>query len=114
MVAPCAVRIERSAASIRAGDASPTRWDRNRISYGDRDCLFELKTTSALLDIANAWFDRSTKHTSMPARSMSRLAIAVGTALTGGPPRRSQRAGLPHWAPALGVWRQSVPPGRGA
>src|SRR4249920_2377209 len=28
--------------------------------------------------------------------------IAVGTALTGGPPRRSQRAGLPHWAPASG------------
>jgi len=65
----CAARIERSAASIRAGDASPTRWDRNRISYGDRDCLFDLKTTSALLDIANAWFDRSTKHTSMPARA---------------------------------------------
>jgi hypothetical protein len=40
--------------------------------------------------------------------------MAVGTALTGGPPHRSQRAGLPHWAPALGVWRQSVPPGRGA
>ncbi len=28
--------------------------------------------------------------------------IAVGTALTGGPPRRSQRALLTHWAPALG------------
>ncbi len=28
--------------------------------------------------------------------SMSRVAIAVGTALTGGPPRRSQRAELPH------------------
>ncbi len=27
------------------------------------------------------------------------------TALAGGPPRRSQRAGLPHWAPALGEWR---------
>ena len=26
--------------------------------------------------------------------------IAVGTALTSGPPHRSQRAGLPHWAPA--------------
>ena len=47
-------------------------------------------------------------------RRLSRSLIAVGTALTGGPPRRSQRAGLPHWAPALGVWRQSVPPGRGA
>jgi hypothetical protein len=28
--------------------------------------------------------------------------VAVGTALAGGPPRRSQRAGLPHWALALG------------
>ncbi len=28
--------------------------------------------------------------------------IAVGTALTGGPPHRSQRALLAHWAPALG------------
>jgi hypothetical protein len=27
-------------------------------------------------------------------------AIAVGTALADGPPHRSQRAGLPHWAPA--------------
>ena len=41
-------------------------------------------------------------------------SVAVGTALTGGPPRRSQRAGLPHWAPALGVWRQSAPRGMGA
>ena len=29
--------------------------------------------------------------------------VAVGTALAGGPPRRSQRAGFPHWAPALGT-----------
>ena len=29
-------------------------------------------------------------------------AVAVGTALTGGPPHRSQRAELPHWAPASG------------
>jgi len=28
--------------------------------------------------------------------------VAVGTGLTAGPPHRSQRAGLPHWAPALG------------
>jgi hypothetical protein len=39
---------------------------------------------------------------------------AVGTALTGGPPHRSQRAGLPHWAPTLGVWRRSGPEGMGA
>ena len=30
------------------------------------------------------------------------LPVAVGTALTGGPPHRSQRAELPHWAPASG------------
>jgi len=28
--------------------------------------------------------------------------VAVGTALTGGPPHRSQRAELPHWAPTSG------------
>ncbi len=28
--------------------------------------------------------------------------VAVGTALSGRPPRRSQRAELLHWAPALG------------
>jgi hypothetical protein len=32
----------------------------------------------------------------------------------GRPPRRSQRAELPHWAPTSGVWRRSAPPGRGA
>src|SRR6266540_5203100 len=30
------------------------------------------------------------------------VQVAVGTALAGGPPHRSQRAGLPHWAPASG------------
>src|SRR5919197_198414 len=32
-----------------------------------------------------------------------RTISAVGTGLAGGPPRRSQRALLAHWAPALGV-----------
>ena len=40
--------------------------------------------------------------------------VAVGTALAGGPPHRSQRAGLPHWAPTSGAWRRSAPPGMGA
>jgi hypothetical protein len=31
-----------------------------------------------------------------------RKSIAVGTAIAGGPPHRSQRAELPHWAPPLG------------
>src|SRR6266545_4679196 len=36
---------------------------------------------------------------------MSRIVyrIAVGTALAGGPPHRSQRAELPHWAPVSGT-----------
>src|SRR6266511_4669519 len=34
--------------------------------------------------------------------SMATIVVAVGTALAGGPPHRSQRAGLPHWAPASG------------
>ena len=36
------------------------------------------------------------------AAAMRKPGIAVGTALSGGPPRRSQRARLTHWAPALG------------
>ena len=32
-----------------------------------------------------------------------RHAVAVGTALSGRPPHRSQRAALPHWAPASDV-----------
>jgi hypothetical protein len=34
--------------------------------------------------------------------------VAVGTVLTDGPPRRSQRAGLPHWAPVMGAWRRTA------
>ena len=34
-----------------------------------------------------------------PAR-VKIMSIAVGTALSSGPPHRSQRAELPHWAPA--------------
>ena len=35
--------------------------------------------------------------------------VAVGTALAGGPPHRSQRAELPHWAPASGQTRTRTP-----
>ena len=34
--------------------------------------------------------------------------FAVGTALTGGPPHRSQRALLTHWAPTSGHDAQSL------
>src|SRR5438128_2604104 len=37
------------------------------------------------------------------ARGIGGRLIAVGTALAGGPPRRSQRALLTHWAPASGT-----------
>ena len=40
---------------------------------------------------------------SSPGRGHRYRVIAVGTALAGGPPRRSQRALLTHWAPALGT-----------
>ena len=41
-----------------------------------------------------------------PLPDHSRLTpptVAVGTALAGGPPHGSQRAELPHWAPASGI-----------
>ena len=34
--------------------------------------------------------------------------VAVGTALSGRPPHRSQRAGLPHWAPTSGDDAQTL------
>jgi hypothetical protein len=40
--------------------------------------------------------------------------VAVGTAIAGGPPRRSQRAGLPHWAPVMGTWRRTAFRAKGA
>jgi hypothetical protein len=40
---------------------------------------------------------------SLTAMPRACAVVAVGTALAGGPPRRSQRAGLPHWAPIMGV-----------
>src|SRR5205085_11732019 len=44
-----------------------------------------------------------------PARTTPhRTTVAVGTAVAGRPPRRSQRAGLPHWAPALGGGGESL------
>ena len=39
----------------------------------------------------------------VPADVNAKTRVAVGTALAGGPPHRSQRAGLPHWAPTLGA-----------
>src|SRR5215472_8644201 len=47
----------------------------------------------------------SSQYRSNRTRGNSRAiqaSVAVGTALAGGPPHRSQRAALPHWAPASG------------
>jgi hypothetical protein len=40
--------------------------------------------------------------------------VAVGTVLADGPPRRSQRAELPHWAPVMGTWRRTALRAKGA
>jgi hypothetical protein len=42
------------------------------------------------------------------ALALHHAVVAVGTALEGGPPLRSQRAGLPHWAPASGSDGQAL------
>ena len=44
----------------------------------------------------------------MPLLSDLERTFAVGTALTGGPPHRSQRALLTHWAPTSGHDAQSL------
>src|ERR687887_2274442 len=49
-----------------------------------------------------------------PSVNQNGSEVAVGTALTGGPPHRPQRAELPHWVPALGGWRRSGFQGRDA
>ena len=40
--------------------------------------------------------------------------MSAAAVLAGGPPRRSQRAELPHWAPTMGGWRQSAARGTDA
>ena len=64
---------------------------------------------------ARCWFHKiantrpGTGFTCGPRTRSSRLSgrsgtgVAVGTALAGGPPHRSQRALLAHWAPTLGT-----------
>ena len=44
----------------------------------------------------------------LPQLSVGGQPFAVGTALTGGPPHRSQRALLTHWAPTSGHDAQSL------
>ena len=43
-----------------------------------------------------------------PEENQQAGRVAVGTAIAGGPPRRSQRAELPHWAPVMSTWRRTA------
>jgi putative transposase len=47
------------------------------------------------------YLNNRAENSHQPTRAREGAMIAVGTALASGPPHRSQRAGLPHWAPAL-------------
>jgi predicted transposase YbfD/YdcC len=57
---------------------------------------------------------RARSHWEIEVRHEVALLVAVGTVLADGPPRRSQRAGLPHWAPVMGTWRRTVLRAKGA
>jgi hypothetical protein len=79
------------------------------VSAGSLPDAFELLSH----DVSNTTIMRPSPHLTWAStqppphpqltRSAFRILIAVGTALAGGPPRRSQRALLTHWAPALGA-----------
>jgi hypothetical protein len=47
-----------------------------------------------------------------PSDGARTTTVAVGTALAGGRPRRSQRAELPHWAPGSGQTSHGPTPRR--
>ncbi len=54
--------------------------------------------------IPGFWLDASSWSEVSPVLvEAGHTVVAVGTALAGGPPRRSQRAELPHWAPTSGA-----------
>ena len=63
------------------------------------EVVFALQAVAAIVDLLPTQGQGGPeKGTSLECHSV----VAVGTALSGGPPHRSQRAGLPHWAPASG------------
>ena len=51
---------------------------------------------------------RQYRLTALKRQSMSLIPFAVGTPVTRRPPHRSQRAGLPHWAPTSGCDAQTL------
>ena len=58
--------------------------------------------TTEQLPSACGWCHQPPQGTRTPELLVMPGALAVGTAVAGGPPRRSQRARLTHWAPPLG------------
>ena len=83
--------------------------------HGNRrrsSCWF---SSSGIVDVEAPAFEPRRPRAKSPAGRASRggerrinNAFAVGTALTGGPPHRSQRALLTHWAPISGHDAQSL------
>src|SRR5271157_2002549 len=57
-----------------------------------------LVLTAMIFAVAMTFIDQTIVSIAAPT-----IQVAVGTALTGGPPHRSQRALLTHWAPAPGT-----------
>jgi putative transposase len=51
------------------------------------------------------YLNNRAENSHQPTRARERAMVAVGTGLAAGPPHRSQRAELPHWAPASGPTR---------
>ena len=96
-----------------AGTEDQPRWDvatvlkvmwdqwhkvfRKVLGQSDRSIISELR------DVRNRW-----AHQNPFSSDDAYRAFAVGTALTGGPPHRSQRALLTHWAPTSGHDAQSL------
>ena len=72
--------------------------------------LAELEA-AGLVTLADKGYQGST-YAKIPYRGKNK--VAVGTALADGPPRRSQRAELPHWAPTVSTWQRTAVPGTDA
>ena len=77
-----------------SNEAHLPRADASRDEMGQSDAL-ALSTTSPQDSLRR-------QNPLLTTTNHPNLTIAVGTAIAGGPPRRSQRARLTHWAPALG------------
>ena len=84
---------------------SPTITYTSKVTVGNLLRHFSAPTTTRL-KIVVSQFESGSRHLTKGLES-SHFWIAVGTAVAGGPPRRSQRALLAHWAPPSGVGVES-------